>query len=249
MIMDNDQTSAGQATAFEDPAGQSGAATGATGYPSDPQTVSGDLSGPKRRCPRCGETRPLHPRWAVCHPCAADCGWDPHCEACRVEDAGLPLGDLEHGTACLDGRIARRATVTVLTKAQAAELTRRRETLSLECGASSVPRCAGCDGAAMDGGGPCQHDCHTPGVVDLSDLVERRTGRSVAGAAYERGIFDAGRAAGRREAFEHELAQSEGCAAALDLLPGQQQVAWFYRQHAEHVRAVLAQERQSGDIT
>ncbi len=44
--MDNDQTSAGQATAFEDPAARAGGPTGPGGYPSDPQTVSGDLSGP-----------------------------------------------------------------------------------------------------------------------------------------------------------------------------------------------------------
>lgn len=57
-----------------------------------------------------------------------------------------------------------------------------------------------------------------------------------------RAVGAQGIAAGRRAAFEYELAQSEGCAAALDQLPGQQQVAWFYRNHAEHVRAVLAQE-------
>ncbi len=49
--------------------------------------------------------------------------------------------------------------VTYLTDAQAAEFTRRRETLSLECSAAT-PRCAGCDGAAAEGWGPCLHDCH-----------------------------------------------------------------------------------------
>ncbi len=82
--------------------------------------------------------------------------------------------------------------VTYLTEAQAAELTHLGQTRSMECGAMTVTlRCAGCDGAAMDGGGPCKHDCHTPGVVDLSDLVKRRTGRPVAGDAYERGWTEA----------------------------------------------------------
>lgn len=50
-------------------------------------------------------------------------------------------------------------TVTVLTDTQAAELTRRRETLSLEC-AAATDRCAGCDGAASEGWSPCLHSCH-----------------------------------------------------------------------------------------
>ncbi len=53
--------------------------------------------------------------------------------------------------------------VTYLTEAQAAELTHLARTRSMECGAMTATlRCAGCDGAAMDGGGPCRHDCHGP---------------------------------------------------------------------------------------
>ncbi len=62
-------------------------------------------------------------------------------------------------------------------------------------------------------------------------------------AGHAEGVAD-----GRSEALTAELAHSEGCAAALDRLPGQQQAAAFYRLHAEHVRAVLARETPEGAV-
>lgn len=182
--------------------------------------------------------------------------------------------------------------VTYLTDAQAAELAHLHTTRSIECGAMTTHlMCSGCDGGAMDGGGPCQHDCHglhhrydpgrgivcgdcggtsgsfgpeprwwTCGACRLEapvDDIELIPGMAITDvealrrrahmlAQQGKDAFKRGLAAGRREAFEYELAQSEGCAAALDTLPGQQQAAWFYRTHAEHVRAVLAQEAPEG---
>lgn len=96
--------------------------------------------------------------------------------------------------------------VTVLTPDQAAELTRRREALSLEC-AASTPRCAGCDGIAAEGGGRCEHECHavseeSPARTNSSRLLEiaaaasraqaaqREVARLIREEAYERGLAD-----------------------------------------------------------
>jgi hypothetical protein len=57
-----------------------------------------------RKCPRCGEPRPLT-RFDVCAPCAALCGWDPPCEACKYEDAGDEGHGLRHVATC-DGNRA-----------------------------------------------------------------------------------------------------------------------------------------------
>lgn len=42
---------------------------------------------PSKPCPRCGKPATLG-RFDVCAPCAALMGWDPECEACRVEGEG-----------------------------------------------------------------------------------------------------------------------------------------------------------------
>lgn len=70
-------------------------------------------------------------------------------------------------------------------------------------------------------------------AADVHGYVTAPWFRAAVGAAF---------AAGRRDAFVYELAQAEGCADALDRLPGQQRMAAFYRLHAEHIRAVMAQE-------
>ena len=131
------------------------------------EELAGHIDDPVCTCARC------HPEWHTGVRC--------NCETCREIRAASGRSD------------GGKSQVTYLTVAQAAELTRRRETLSLECGAMSATlRCAGCDRAATEGRGPCLHDCHDEelGVVDLSDLVERRTGRPVAKDAYELGWVD-----------------------------------------------------------
>jgi hypothetical protein len=84
-------------------------------------------------------------------------------------------------------------TVTVLTDAQAAEFTRRRETLSLEC-AAATPRCAGCDDEALDGDGHCQHDCHDEAESHDAALTAMRNRSTMlakqAKDAYAQGIRD-----------------------------------------------------------
>lgn len=63
-----------------------------------------------KHCPRCGETRPLG-EYNVCVPCAAACGWDPECEACKVEDRG-GVALIPHVETCDPGARARRALTT-----------------------------------------------------------------------------------------------------------------------------------------
>lgn len=50
-------------------------------------------------CPRCGTTAPMA-RYAVCKPCTALMGWDPHCEACTVEGRGEDATGLGHVDTC-----------------------------------------------------------------------------------------------------------------------------------------------------
>lgn len=54
--------------------------------------------------PRCGETRPLT-RHNVCAPCAALCGWDPPCDACKAEDSGIEPSGLRHVATCDGNRV------------------------------------------------------------------------------------------------------------------------------------------------
>jgi hypothetical protein len=58
-----------------------------------------------KRCPRCGgEALPLGDV-GVCVPCAADCGWDPHCEACAVEARDYRATRVDHIATCGPGRL------------------------------------------------------------------------------------------------------------------------------------------------
>jgi hypothetical protein len=65
--------------------------------------VTESTTGPSK-CPRCGEPRPLT-RFDVCVPCAALCGWDPPCDACKYEDAGDEGHGLRHVATCDGNRV------------------------------------------------------------------------------------------------------------------------------------------------
>lgn len=77
--------------------------------PNEPGTVRPVFKA--ERCPRCAETRITHPTYRVCISCAAECGWDPRCEACLAEDKDSTVKRDDHIATCDSGRQLTPSTV------------------------------------------------------------------------------------------------------------------------------------------